>query len=972
MPANTFCVLSHQYSDRHNQIHSITKEVTSNGKTITICNPEQGIDLYSPLLFTKNAMQSNTWQLGSSLYRATTDVPIANIPLLNSWFSGDINEYYDTISDYRYRAFNTYFSTDSPQDVLLWLILDAKWDNEVSKYKYYPVGITEEPYARLVNYRIPACYVLLGAAKCNATTDTQPTHFDFFSEHCILQYWDGQLIPFDPSLDPNELCIEPKKGGTGNYIGAAKYPVVAQNTSDIIYLTGIKKAIIESYDQYQKRNYLHDADDTSKNTLLISDVPSATEFNDITVAGNTYTTPDEQLHYLDASKLPDTTWLSSDYQLQENSALVMQNNKLYATTITNSSIGLENSRFYAGYFTFVDTNGTNKFYKCNFNYTNALAKSLLETKTGSSSVLNVMRGFMGSTASFGGRWNLLTYGATNTSTPIMQLAFSRQTTSQKLAELWVTQYNTEPTTASAALQNAICLIDTKGVTSLRNIMPIASLSDVGTVTYSNELASKWGYLGDYNLPWAYANIEDARFGNVFLNTHIGLSLDTIGSVYLASTTLVRSALSGSQKSHPTHELKWMHPYKESDAANYKNFNIDLTFEENGQNLNVTQGANTFFSFGLQQGVQIGDNNYFPAAFYWGKSAVTYTYDSSSSKWHIVNHAATLMKLYENHILAIKDTTQNLTIGNTYYADMISGLVEIKSADNQNEITDIRCIAGSTVSLGLALSPNNITILENEAVIEDADERIRYGASFAYRFTTLDVSGNRTRLMAITNQPDYGVVGNTVTHGNILELTVTTNISYEHRLKSFIISGEEDKIISNFSIIPQLSGYLADHSGSTTCTLGDINNQWYNIYCRTINVSAGNDIAECVTGDAELKAGRIIIFDDNGCTHLTHQRLLPGARVLSDTYATLLGQTAEQAAPVAIAGRVLAYPYQDRSKYHAGMAVCSAPDGTIDIMTREEMVQYPDCIIGIVTEIPNYNSWGPNNIPVDGRIWIMVR
>jgi len=86
----------------------------------------------------------------------------------------------------------------------------------------------------------------------------------------------------------------------------------------------------------------------------------------------------------------------------------------------------------------------------------------------------------------------------------------------------------------------------------------------------------------------------------------------------------------------------------------------------------------------------------------------------------------------------------------------------------------------------------------------------------------------------------------------------------------------------------------------------------------------------------------------------------------------LGQTAEQAAPVAIAGRVLAYPYQDRSKYHAGMAVCSAPDGTIDIMTREEMVQYPDCIIGIVTEIPNYNSWGPNNIPVDGRIWIMVR
>lgn len=966
MPANTFCVLSHQYSDKHNQIHSITKEVTSNGKTITVCNPEQAIDLYSPLFFTKNAMQSNTWQLGSSLYRATTDVPIANIPLLNSWFSGDINEYYDTISDYRYRAFNTYFSTDSPQDVLLWLILDAKWDNEVSKYKYYPVGITEEPYARLVNHRIPACYVLLGAAKCNTTTDTPPTHFDFFSEHCILQYWDGQLIPFDPSLDPNELCIEPKKGGTGNYIGAAKYPVVAQNTSDIIYLTGIKKAIIESYDQYQKRNYLHDADDTSKNTLLISDVPSATEFNDITVTGNAYVTPDEQIHVLDSSKLPDTTWLSADYQLQENSALVMQNNKLYATTITNSSIGLENSRFYAGYFTFVDTSGTNKFYKCNFNYTNALAKSLLETKTGSSSVLNVMRGFMGSTASFGGRWNLLTYGATNTSTPIMQLAFSRQTTSQKLAELWVTQYNTEPTTASAALQNAICLIDTKGMTSLRNIMPIVSLSSVGTVTYSNELTSRWGYLGDYNLPWTYANVNAGEFGRIFLKT-------TTRPAYLGSTSaeaqdkIIRDLMIKRTTLSEVHDIAWLDQYDGPNAAEYTDFDINLTFQENSTKFSTTKGANIQCFFGYYH-----PNSTSSPYFGWGKESTTYTYNSSSTKWFWSAVQKYMMKLYTNNILHIEPTNISSSIGGHYASNLTSCLITIPDADNSNEIVDIQTTPARTGSRGASIGPNNITICENRALIDNSQEQTRYGDSYAYRFTTLDMTGNHTRLMAITNQPNAGVVGDAVTHGNILELTVTTNISYDHRLKSFIISGEEDKIISNFSIIPQLSGYLANHSGATTCTLGDINNQWYNIYCRTINVSAGNDIAECVTGDVELEAGRIIIFDDNGCTHLTHQRLLPGARVLSDTYATLLGQTAEQAAPVAIAGRVLAYPYQDRSKYHAGMAVCSAPDGTIDIMTREEMVQYPDCIIGIVTEIPNYNSWGPNNIPVDGRIWIMVR
>jgi len=59
-------------------------------------------------------------------------------------------------------------------------------------------------------------------------------------------------------------------------------------------------------------------------------------------------------------------------------------------------------------------------------------------------------------------------------------------------------------------------------------------------------------------------------------------------------------------------------------------------------------------------------------------------------------------------------------------------------------------------------------------------------------------------------------------------------------------------------------------------------------------------------------------------------------------------------------------------YHAGMAVCSAPGGTIDIMTREEIRNYPDAIVGIVSEIPNYKTWGSGNIAVDDRIWIKVR
>ena len=55
-----------------------------------------------------------------------------------------------------------------------------------------------------------------------------------------------------------------------------------------------------------------------------------------------------------------------------------------------------------------------------------------------------------------------------------------------------------------------------------------------------------------------------------------------------------------------------------------------------------------------------------------------------------------------------------------------------------------------------------------------------------------------------------------------------------------------------------------------------------------------------------------------------------------------------------------------------MAVCSAPNGTIDIMTREEIQQYPDAIIGIVSEIPEYKEWGTGKVKVNGRIWIYVR
>lgn len=143
-----------------------------------------------------------------------------------------------------------------------------------------------------------------------------------------------------------------------------------------------------------------------------------------------------------------------------------------------------------------------------------------------------------------------------------------------------------------------------------------------------------------------------------------------------------------------------------------------------------------------------------------------------------------------------------------------------------------------------------------------------------------------------------------------------------------------------------------------------------IYASAVHNAVWNDYAEFRKGII-VKPGTCMKENDDGCLTITDQRLIPGASIISDTYGNSMGKTEEAQTPIAVAGRVLAYTYQPRSQYHAGMAVCSAPNGTVDIMTREEIRNYPDAIIGIVSEIPNYEEWGTGKVKVDGRIWIKV-
>ena len=133
----------------------------------------------------------------------------------------------------------------------------------------------------------------------------------------------------------------------------------------------------------------------------------------------------------------------------------------------------------------------------------------------------------------------------------------------------------------------------------------------------------------------------------------------------------------------------------------------------------------------------------------------------------------------------------------------------------------------------------------------------------------------------------------------------------------------------------------------------------------------NDYAEYRT-TINLEPGRVVIDCDDGSLECASKRLQPGAQIISDTFGHSMGYDENHQTPLAVAGRVLVYTYQDRNNYHAGMAVCSAPNGTVDIMSREEIREYPDCIIGTVSEIPNYDNWGSDNIKVNKRIWIKIK
>lgn len=134
----------------------------------------------------------------------------------------------------------------------------------------------------------------------------------------------------------------------------------------------------------------------------------------------------------------------------------------------------------------------------------------------------------------------------------------------------------------------------------------------------------------------------------------------------------------------------------------------------------------------------------------------------------------------------------------------------------------------------------------------------------------------------------------------------------------------------------------------------------------------NDYAEFREGDT-IESGKCVIEVGDDTLIISTERLMPGANITSDTFGFAIGETKQAKTPIAVSGRVLAYPYESREEFkkNIGRPVCSGPNGTVSIMTDEEYKNKGYCAIGTISAVPDYEEWGTGKVKVNGRVWIKV-
>lgn len=336
-------------------------------------------------------------------------------------------------------------------------------------------------------------------------------------------------------------------------------------------------------------------------------------------------------------------------------------------------------------------------------------------------------------------------------------------------------------------------------------------------------------------------------------------------------------------------------------------------------------------------------------------------------------------LHERKFLVNLETEENDVFNGTQDADNIGITGTLPIAHGGTGATTAEA-ARSNLGLGSIATAN-----ANSYVQRSGDTMTGYltnimgeGGAFHVERTFIPASAtdfpdNQGNIKVTTNQNNTWVdVSNTDTYDHTLHMSLDAQSNtyyiglYSYNYACIVdrtIDGKSKKVITELRNSPGWLIYRNPNDGRAASS--------FEFQAPKVFNAVFNDYAECRT-TINLTPGHVVVDQDDGSLACSTTRLQPGAQVISDTYGHCMGETETAKTPLAVAGRVLVYTYQPRENYHAGMAVCSAPNGTVDIMTREEIRDYPDCIVGIVSEIPQYETWGTDNVEVNGRIWIKVK
>ena len=228
-------------------------------------------------------------------------------------------------------------------------------------------------------------------------------------------------------------------------------------------------------------------------------------------------------------------------------------------------------------------------------------------------------------------------------------------------------------------------------------------------------------------------------------------------------------------------------------------------------------------------------------------------------------------------------------------------------------------------------------------------------------------GNKTYLV-IEDPTDDDILNKRYTITGELNFSPETSLTQDADLTPGMFNVKENNILKQSVLITGFDRSQNLVLGNGNTTKDDDNGV---LVATKVRGAVFNDYAE-YRESLIKEPGRCVIETGYGDLELSTKRLQLGGNIISDTFGFSIGETDKAETPIAVCGRVLAYPYENRYKFTAGAAVCSGPNGTVSLMTREEIKEWPDAIIGYVSEIPEYKEWGTDKIQVNNRIWIKIK